>query len=48
MGQIRLVVCARNDIYASITDVRTAKQATGIGGVATNKGGVGVSLKVRC
>lgn len=48
MGQIRLMVFARNDIYASITSVRTAKQATGVAGVATNKGGVSVSLKVGC
>ncbi|GLI66127.1 hypothetical protein VaNZ11_009857 [Volvox africanus] len=46
MGQIRLLLFARNDVYAAISDVRTAKQATGVAGVATNKGGVGISLRV--
>ncbi|GLC37179.1 hypothetical protein PLESTM_000551100 [Pleodorina starrii] len=46
MGQIRLLLFARNDVYAAIGDVRTAKQATGVAGVATNKGGVGISLRV--
>ncbi|KAG2498410.1 hypothetical protein HYH03_003669 [Edaphochlamys debaryana] len=46
MGQIRLLVFARNDIYAAVSDVRTAKQPTGVAGVATNKGGVAVSLRV--
>ncbi|GIL56823.1 hypothetical protein Vafri_12132 [Volvox africanus] len=46
MGQIRLLLFARNDVYAAISDVRTSKQATGVAGVATNKGGVGISLRV--
>jgi hypothetical protein len=37
MGQIRLLLFARNDVYAAISDVRTGKQATGVAGVATNK-----------
>ncbi|KXZ51165.1 hypothetical protein GPECTOR_13g652 [Gonium pectorale] len=46
MGQIRLLLFARNDVYAAISDVRSGKQATGVAGVATNKGGVAISLRV--
>lgn len=39
MGQIRLALFARNDVYAAVSNVRTSKQATGVAGVATNKVG---------
>ena len=39
MGQIRLLVFARNDICAAISRVDRGVQATGVAGVATNKGG---------
>ena len=43
MGQIRLLVFARNDVYTAISDVERGSQATGVAGVATNKGGAASS-----
>ncbi len=47
MGQMRLVVFVRNDMVAGVSEVVRGSQATGVAGVATNKGGVAVGLKVR-
>ncbi|KAK9819837.1 hypothetical protein WJX72_003013 [[Myrmecia] bisecta] len=46
MGQIRLSLFARVDIFTAITDVQKGTEATGVGHVGTNKGGVAISLKV--
>ena len=46
MGQMRLLVFARNDICAAISHAERGVQATGVAGVATNKGGVAVSLRL--
>ncbi len=46
MGQIRLLVFARNDICAAISRVDRGIQATGVAGVATNKGGVAIGLRI--
>eukprot|EP00798_Chlamydomonas_sp_ICE-L_P013605 gene13605-19478_t len=46
MGQMRLLVFARNDIYPAITRSEKGSQATGVAGVATNKGGVAIGIKV--
>lgn len=46
MGQIRLLLFARNDIYPAISKVERGSQATGVAGVATNKGGVAIALQV--
>jgi len=46
MGQIRLLLFARNDMYAAISNIEKAYQATGVGGVATNKGGVAIAVQV--
>ncbi len=46
MGQMRLTVFVRNDLVAGVTNVTRGSQATGVAGVATNKGGVAVGLTV--
>ncbi len=46
MGQIRLLVFARNNICAAISRIDRGTQATGVAGVATNKGGVAVGIKL--
>jgi len=43
---IRMVVFVRKVYVPHITQVEQAKVATGIGGVAGNKGGVGVSFRL--
>jgi len=46
MGQIRLSVYVRSDIFPFVKNVHEKHTATGVGGVGTNKGGVMVSLEV--
>jgi hypothetical protein len=46
MGQMRLLVFARNDICAAISHAERGMQATGVAGVATNKGGVAVGFRL--
>jgi hypothetical protein len=47
MWQIAIVLFARNDILDEVRDVDTNKEATGVGRVMGNKGGVTVNFKIR-
>eukprot|EP01048_Picozoa_sp_COSAG05_P015934 COSAG05_NODE_1984_length_3746_cov_3.101430_1_plen_305_part_10 len=49
LGEIRLLVWARSALAMSgqVSEVETATEATGVGGVVGNKGGVCAKLKVR-
>lgn len=46
MFQTRLLVYARVDVVPQISDVTSGFEATGVGRVGLNKGGVAVGLKV--
>lgn len=46
MGQIRLLLFARNDVCAAVNRVEKGVQATGVAGVATNKGGVAIGIRI--
>lgn len=42
----RLLLFARNDVCAAVNRVEKGSQATGVAGVATNKGGVAIGIRV--
>ena len=46
MAEMRLSVWARKELHPHISEVETAKEACGIGGVVGNKGGLVVKLQV--
>ena len=46
MGQIHLLVLARRELVPFISAVETGVEATGVGGVGTNKGAVALALRV--
>eukprot|EP00210_Caulerpa_lentillifera_P006808 g6507.t1 len=46
MGQIRMLIFAKTELYPTINSVKTATQATGVAGVGQNKGGVAVSFRI--
>ena len=43
---LRLLLFARNDVCAAINRVEKGVQATGVAGVATNKGGVAIGIRI--
>ena len=46
LGEMRLLVFARSAIVSAISEIETAQEACGIGGVVGNKGGLVVKFKV--
>ena len=46
LGEMRLLVFARSAIVPMISEIETAQEACGIGGVVGNKGGLVVKLNV--
>ena len=42
----RLLLFARNDVFGAVNRVEKGSQATGVAGVATNKGGVAIGIRV--
>jgi hypothetical protein len=48
MFQTRALLYARADVVPDVSRVRTDSEATGVGRVAPNKGGVGVACRVGC
>lgn len=46
MGQMRLLLFARTELYPTITSIKTATHATGVAGVGQNKGGIAISFRV--
>lgn len=47
LGEMRLVVLARREVLPFLSGTEISTEATGIGGVYTNKGGIVAKLEVR-